>query len=604
MKTSFFKTTVFAAAILALFSCSQDEQFGGSETGKKVSFQISTAIPAGLRTYASSNGGGATNVDAGNYDLRYILEVWTKETPARLAYRGYNIVADNFDSTGVTFNLNLLALEYDFVFWADFVEERVAGDTYGVSLSEDKSAWTAARDADLWYKTSDGKTWEEIEEDPTADAGLKAITLLDGAGAVATEYPAINDEARDAYTAALSIDLRTSDNSKTVTLYRPFGKFRLVTTDKVDGFLNGSFPDNAVLTYTNASLPSGFNALDGSVSGTLPPAATGYAITKFATENVVVGGDTYTDARVVAFDYVFAATGQVVGFDIEASNGATSIATRSFSNIPIVANKLTTIIGKLFTKEADEEIIVGDEFGGETEIDYEDLQAIGTTFVESGITYKITAYNEVQVGTGDYADANTTASGALIIPDNVTNPDNSKTYKVTAVARGAFYQNTNITSVTIGSNVQTIGISAFHHTGLTTLSIPDNVTEILSMAFHNCENLTTVVIGDGVTEIGIPYGGVFSNCYNLISLTLGNSVTNIGPDFINYFDFYPPFMDPSGHEITITSKTSTPPTIASTTFNSAAIDDLRHITLSVPSAALVSYQASDWRTYITKITTY
>ena len=48
---------------------------------------------------------------------------------------------------------------------------------------------------------------------------------------------------------------------------------------------------------------------------------------------------------------------------------------------------------------------------------------------------------------------------------------------------------------------------------------------ILDYAFHNCENLTSVVIGDGVTTIG---GYAFNYCRGLTSVVIPDSVTSIG----------------------------------------------------------------------------
>lgn len=51
------------------------------------------------------------------------------------------------------------------------------------------------------------------------------------------------------------------------------------------------------------------------------------------------------------------------------------------------------------------------------------------------------------------------------------------------------------------------------------------VQEILDYAFYNSEIITSVVIGDSVTNIG---NGAFAYCANLTSVVIGNSVTNIG----------------------------------------------------------------------------
>jgi len=55
--------------------------------------------------------------------------------------------------------------------------------------------------------------------------------------------------------------------------------------------------------------------------------------------------------------------------------------------------------------------------------------------------------------------------------------------------------------------------------------IPDGVISIVINAFENCVGLTSVTIGNNVTNIG---GWAFSGCSNLASVTIGNSVTTIG----------------------------------------------------------------------------
>jgi hypothetical protein len=69
---------------------------------------------------------------------------------------------------------------------------------------------------------------------------------------------------------------------------------------------------------------------------------------------------------VLAYDYIFAsAAGTAVAFNATVfDKSATEIGYREISNIPIVRNKLTTIIGKFFTNTAVMTVIVEDNFGG------------------------------------------------------------------------------------------------------------------------------------------------------------------------------------------------------------------------------------------------
>ena len=107
-------------------------------------------------------------------------------------------------------------------------------------------------------------------------------------------------------------------------------------------------------------------------------------------------------------------------------------------------------------------------------------------------------------------------------------PSSLKSVTVTGgyIPTGAFYNCNNITNITLGDDVTTIGSYAFNDcTSLTSITIPDSVTTIGSYAFWDCDNLTSVTIGDSVTTIG---SGAFYYCDSLTSVTIGDSVATIG----------------------------------------------------------------------------
>lgn len=95
----------------------------------------------------------------------------------------------------------------------------------------------------------------------------------------------------------------------------------------------------------------------------------------------------------------------------------------------------------------------------------------------------------------------------------------------------AFYGCSGLTSLTLPSNVTKIGCYALSNCiGLTSLTLPSSVTEIGELAFLNCRGLTNFTIPSGVTSIG---SGAFFCCYGLISLTIPSSVTAIGSQAFN-----------------------------------------------------------------------
>ncbi len=81
-----------------------------------------------------------------------------------------------------------------------------------------------------------------------------------------------------------------------------------------------------------------------------------------------------------------------------------------------------------------------------------------------------------------------------------------------------------------GEKVVKIGNSAFWKCEVTSVTIPDGITEIDNCAFLDCVRLTSIVIPDSVTRIG---EAAFSACRGLKSIVIPNSVTQIEKGVFN-----------------------------------------------------------------------
>lgn len=188
-----------------------------------------------------------------------------------------------------------------------------------------------------------------------------------------------------------------------------------------------------------------------------------------------------------------------------------------------------------------------------------DYSDVGDTFIENGLTYKITNPHprEVQVGLRSGAvDKNT--AGSLLIPSSVKNTQTNKDYIVTSINDKAFQGCTNLNEVSIANGITNIGGNAFYGCyGLTGVSLPQTLASIGVSAFSSCTNLASVTIPNNVTSIG---NNAFEGCNNLTS---------------------------------VTCESETPVSISENTFSNSS-----NATLYVPRGCIAEYEATDfWKDF-------
>lgn len=115
--------------------------------------------------------------------------------------------------------------------------------------------------------------------------------------------------------------------------------------------------------------------------------------------------------------------------------------------------------------------------------------------------------------------------GELMIPASVTH--GSEVYSVVEIGNVSFWGN-NITSLTIGNSVTTIGWSAFRDcTEMTHVNLPNSLLSTQGDSFQSCLGLKNVVLPESLTTLG---GATFSYCRNLESVTIPATLTEFGSD--------------------------------------------------------------------------
>ncbi len=245
---------------------------------------------------------------------------------------------------------------------------------------------------------------------------------------------------------------------------------------------------------------------------------------------------------------------------------------------------------------------------------FTNVEPIYYDFVSNNIYYRITSENTVEVTYKN--DSFNSYSGQVVIPNTVTY--SGTTYKVEEIGTKAFWNSTGLTSVTIHQNLKKINDNAFHGcTGmthaavinlstwckinftnvganplnyghylkvngsdLTNLVVPSGITKIGGFAFYGCRGLTEATIANDVKSIDY---AAFAYCSNLTKVTFGSNVSSI---YTHSFTDCP-LTD-------IYCLRSTPPSIAGGSIGYLPFNESVYATatLHVPRSALSSYQSA------------
>ena len=200
-------------------------------------------------------------------------------------------------------------------------------------------------------------------------------------------------------------------------------------------------------------------------------------------------------------------------------------------------------------------------FGGQYTIGKTSCPYTGDFEVPSSVVYNDVEYTVTQITNTAFLGSKVTS---IIIPNTVTN-----------IGENAFHTCRQLQEIKLPETIVTIGSGAFYSCySLKSITLPGNLTSIGGMSFYGCSELQTITIPAKVNIIG---GSMFNGCTNLQEVNILGNVTNIGSSAFSGCD--------NLKEITILSQR--PPICESNTFLRTSTPSVKYlysdVTLNVPS---------------------
>jgi hypothetical protein len=182
--------------------------------------------------------------------------------------------------------------------------------------------------------------------------------------------------------------------------------------------------------------------------------------------------------------------------------------------------------GKTYMFVADS--IITDDIGDTVEILDNNLTNSNNYFAFTVPFITVFTYSNDTETTTSYSTSTIIDNNSYTDPDDYFLTEVNISPTVTSIGYAAFLDASGLTSVTFaeGSQLTSIGDWAFRSSGLTSINIPESVTNIGEYAFRS-SGLTSVTFAEGsqLTSIG---DSAFFGASSLTSITIPESVTNIG----------------------------------------------------------------------------
>lgn len=156
---------------------------------------------------------------------------------------------------------------------------------------------------------------------------------------------------------------------------------------------------------------------------------------------------------------------------------------------------------------------------GEATVMVQDEALSGDIVIPPAVSYGDDVYTVSGITSGAFRSTDITS---IVLPDGITElPDY------------CFYLCNELASVTLPGGLKSMGQSCFSESGIEGISLPETLTSLGSSCFYNCRKLTTIDLPDGITSLP---DRCFFQCQNLETVTLPGALVSIGNEcFQNSF---------------------------------------------------------------------
>lgn len=182
---------------------------------------------------------------------------------------------------------------------------------------------------------------------------------------------------------------------------------------------------------------------------------------------------------------------------------------------------ISIIIPLLFLGCSD---IFNENLGDVNEVKHDESVLKGTVYKDkNGLYYTYIMYPENKIYVMVTVDVKKTnyskLAEDLTIPEKITTPEGI-TYKVIAIANGAFKNCKSIKKVKLSNVITEVYDSAFMNSSIQEIVFSESIRQISKKCFYGCNNLKTFVIPSYITRIS---DMAFNDCANLETVTIENS---------------------------------------------------------------------------------